>query len=187
MAKPEKTDPLRRGVPIVSEDKGPSTEFLRQWDLLRSLQSLIVTGLENNIVAGSGLDGGGSLADGNVTINITNTAVTAGDYGSATEVPTFTANSRGQLTAAANVTINISALLDTLSDTQGTVLYRGASAWEALAPGTALQVLTTNGAAANPSWQDAASGFAGYIVTGDDNGNGPEFVSNGEGLPITAE
>lgn len=42
--------------------------------------------------------------------------------------------------------------LDRIGSTQGVILYRGASTWAALATGTAGQVLTTNGAGANPSW-----------------------------------
>lgn len=45
-----------------------------------------------------------------------------------------------------------STLLDRISSTQGTVLYRDASGWSALAPGTSGQLLTTGGAAANPAW-----------------------------------
>lgn len=38
---------------------------------------------------------------------------------------------------------------------QGSVLYRSNTGWVALTPGTSGQILTTAGAAANPSWQNA--------------------------------
>lgn len=46
----------------------------------------------------------------------------------------------------------LTAILDTISNTQGSVLYRGASAWAALGPGTVGQFFQTAGAAANPLW-----------------------------------
>jgi hypothetical protein len=46
----------------------------------------------------------------------------------------------------------ISTWLDALGGTQGDVLYRGNTAWAALAPGTSGQVLQSGGAGANPSW-----------------------------------
>jgi len=39
--------------------------------------------------------------------------------------------------------------------TQGSILYRNASTWVVLTPGTSGQILTTAGAAANPSWANA--------------------------------
>jgi hypothetical protein len=52
----------------------------------------------------------------------------------------------------------LSAFLDAvLASAQGTVLYRSGSAWSALAPGTAGQVLQTGGAAADPSWATPAT------------------------------
>ena len=53
---------------------------------------------------------------------------------------------------------SIASLLDALfSNAQGATLYRGASAWAALAPGTVGQFLQTQGAAANVQWASAAA------------------------------
>jgi len=47
------------------------------------------------------------------------------------------------------------------SPAQGAVFYRGATKWNSLAAGTNGQVLTSGGAAANPSWTTLSSTFAG--------------------------
>jgi hypothetical protein len=57
----------------------------------------------SNVATGTGLTGGPITSTG--TISIANTTVTAGNYGSATAVGTFTVNGQGQITSAANVTI----------------------------------------------------------------------------------
>jgi hypothetical protein len=67
-----------------------------------------VTGAVANtitVTAGTGLSGGGNLA-ANITLNIANTAVTTGNYGSSTQVGSFTVNNQGQITNASNVTIS---------------------------------------------------------------------------------
>jgi hypothetical protein len=61
---------------------------------------------DTTITAGTGLSGGGSLA-ANRTINIANTAVTAGAYGSASNTLSATVNAQGQLTALAATPIAI--------------------------------------------------------------------------------
>lgn len=60
--------------------------------------------------------------------------------------------------SAAPIPNTPSAVLDTIGAVQGDVLYRGASGWAALAPGTSGFILTTGGTAANPSWSAAGSG-----------------------------
>lgn len=58
----------------------------------------------------------------------------------------------GALSANVTLNANIQTLLDIISSTRGSILYRGASGWAALAPGTAGQVLTSAGAGADPHW-----------------------------------
>ena len=59
-----------------------------------------------HIIAGTGLSNGGALT-GNVTLNLANTAVTAGIYGNASAVSQITIDAQGRITSAGNVTIAI--------------------------------------------------------------------------------
>lgn len=58
----------------------------------------------------------------------------------------------GPLSADVTLDVGLQALLNAISSTRGVILFRGASAWVALAPGTAGQVLTSGGAGADPHW-----------------------------------
>ena len=57
-----------------------------------------------SVATGTGLQGGPITSTG--TISIANSGVTAGTYGSTSQVPSYTVNAQGQLTAAANITIS---------------------------------------------------------------------------------
>ena len=61
-----------------------------------------------NVNAGTGLTGGGNIAASR-TLSIANTGVTAGTYGSASQVPVFIVNAQGQLTSVTNTNIVLNA------------------------------------------------------------------------------
>lgn len=119
-----KIPPLDWQFPIVDPDTGrPSPQFIRLWQQMFGNTETVGDVLGNNIIAGLGLDGGGSLENGSVTLDA-----------------------------------NVQDILDVITTTQGSLLYRNASDWVALAPGTLGQVLQSGGAAANPSWTSSSGG-----------------------------
>jgi hypothetical protein len=109
-------------------------------------------GTVTSITAGSGLSGGTITTSGTIALStIGNNSVLANISGSSS-VPT---------------SIAATALMDSAFGlAQGSVLYRGSSSWAALGPGTDGQVLTTHGAASNPTWVDAGAGTVTSIATG---------------------
>ena len=91
------------------------------------------------ISAGTGLTGGGDLT-ANRTLSLASIANN-----------TLLANVSG--VSAAPTPNSLSLVMDAaFTSTQGSILYRGASNWVALSPGTNGQVLQTGGPSANPSW-----------------------------------
>lgn len=78
----------------------------------------------------------------------------------------------GDLSADRTLTVDEQAVLDAISTTQGVVLYRGATDWASLAPGTAGQVLQTGGAGANPSWTTVSGGNSYRTLFGPVQGKG---------------
>lgn len=72
-----------------------------------------VSGDITSIIAGTGITVSGTTGD--VTVTLADTAVTPGSYGSATQIPTFTVDQQGRLTAAG--TASISTDLDIAGDT----------------------------------------------------------------------
>lgn len=63
--------------------------------------------LSDTLTVTGGVGLSSTVTNNTVTVNLDNTAVNAGSYGSASRVTTFTVDAQGRLTAAANVMINI--------------------------------------------------------------------------------
>ncbi len=89
----------------------------------------------------------------------------------------------GRNTAGAGVTEEVSAsgVLDWIGSTRGQILFRGASGWSVLSPGTAGYLLSTGGAGADPSWVvSPGSPFASDISVNSINigRGGGSIVSN---------
>lgn len=114
MALKRNVDPLGWNVKIANADGTPTPEFMRKFNgqAQLNLDLIEVTGLlDVALIAGVGLSGGGVLGDlVNITFDLENTAVTAGSYGSAAsggsvEVPYFTVDAQGRLTAAGEQTL----------------------------------------------------------------------------------
>ena len=107
----------------------------------------------------------GSAANIIVTANITNNAVTLAKLATQTDGTILSNVSGGSAVPAANT---LHAILDAvLGSDQGSVLYRGASTWARLGPGTNGQYLKTQGAAANPAWATVSglpSGSEGQVL-----------------------
>jgi hypothetical protein len=80
----------------------------------------IASGDTLTISGGVGLSSTASATD-TVTVNLDNTSVTAGSYGSATAIPTFTVDAQGRLTAAGTASISTSFTVDADSGSDLTI------------------------------------------------------------------
>lgn len=162
---------------IISGTANANTSWVQQTPLPITVGttalSFVQFGSQATYTAGTGL----TLAS--TTFSITNTTVSAGSYGSASSVPTYTVNAQGQLTAASNTSIAIDAAAvtsGTLTVSRGGtgastltangVLYgNGTSAIGAVAAGTTGQVLLANTGAA-PTWGNLSSSAVTTITFG---------------------
>jgi len=101
------------------------------------------SGTVTSISAGAGIDTGGAPITATGAVSLA--AIAAG---------AILANNTGSTAVPTGVQLTL--ILDRVfGSTRGLVIFRGASAWSALAAGTAGQFLSTGGTTADPSWQNA--------------------------------
>jgi hypothetical protein len=136
----------QRGAGVIGKMRYNSTDGAYEGYSAGAWRQFSLSGGVTQVDTGTGLTGGPITGTG--TISIANTTVTAGSYGSTTQVGTFTVNAQGQLTAAANVAITPAGI--------GAVASVSGTANEITATGTTTVVLSL----------PTALTFTGKTVTG---------------------
>ena len=123
------------------------------------------------ILGGTGITGVGSATD-TVTLNLDNTSVTTGSYGAANTVATFDVDSQGRLTAASDVSIDITA--SQVSDFNTEVLadvFTGGNFVDSsevnftVSAGASVTAALIDGSIANARLANDSIGFAGTAGT----------------------
>lgn len=125
------------------------------------------------LIASAGEAGGATLADGDygdIVVSSLGTVIEVEDnaitYAKMQNVSTTQRVLARKTAGAGDVEeASISELLNWVGSTQGQVLYRGASGWSVLSPGTDGEFLMTGGAGADPSWGDVddLTALIGYV------------------------
>lgn len=96
----ERADPIGISTFISDKDGRPTPFFIQQWNSQLNANAYAF----NEIVAGSGLEGGGALADGEVTLSMPDVG-TPDTYGSSTEIPVITTDAKGRVTEITLATV----------------------------------------------------------------------------------
>ena len=158
------TDSARRVLQVIDWTGGVGTkpatgDYIGSAGLVSSIGSAVDIRGASSIGSGNVNPTGSGFADGRFALfadgtgnvikdgGVKHAVATSGDYADLSNKPTATS------------------LLDALSTTRGSIVFRAASAWDDLGPGTAGDLLKSGGAGADPSWGTFSSFLDLYSTT----------------------
>jgi hypothetical protein len=143
-------------------------EGVAQFDSSGNITST-APGTSGNVLTSSGgvwVSAPASGGSGTVTQVNTGTGITGGPITTTGTISLAAINNNDLLantsgSSAAPVDTSLTALIDSaMGNSQGDILYRGASTWTVLSPGTSGFLLQTQGTGANPIWANGSSTYA---------------------------
>lgn len=117
---------------------------------------------------------------GSVAATIANNAVTLAKLATQAD-QTILANISGGVAVPTAATLT-AILNDIIGTTQGAIIVRDATGWEILGPGSANQVLTAHGAAADLTWESPAAGGGTYAFGITIDGGGSDITTGVKGF-----
>lgn len=152
-------------TPTVGTRSGNTTSFATTSGSLTSGHCTQIDASGNFTDSGAGCGGG----SGTVTSVATGTGLTGGTITTTGTISLATVTTGTVLANTSGITAaptpnSVSAILDTINNTQGDLLYRDSAAWLALAPGNSGQILQTRGASANPIWTNKAANSTRQVL-----------------------
>lgn len=168
------TGPLDWRIAITDSGGRPTPEFQRRWNSQRNNNGLIGTTIGNGPPSDTPQTDGLSYADSStdpftfyVSYNGAWHQVSAMTFLQLLDTPSDYTGAADELVKVNGTEdglefITISDTIDLLGNVEGDVLYRGASGWTVLPPGTAGQILSTAGPSADPLWIDPPSGAVAF-------------------------
>lgn len=158
--------PLNWQIPIVDPDRTPTIEFQRAWAALQGATGSIPA-LDTAAEVSAVLDKLGSTPGSLLRRTAAGWQIITGAQGDllrrgASDWQTIPyPNDATKYLDGTGAYSGVQTLLNSIGSTRGQVLFRGATNWSVLPPGTAGYVLSTNGAGADPSWVAQTGGGGG--------------------------
>ena len=148
----------------LSLNSGDFADVISQIQSAAVLVLSLTEAFENERVIST--DGEVQLTDGgpggNLTFGLSNTGVTAGTYGSATQLARFSVNSKGRITLAQSIVLNT----DNITEGTTNLFFTSARARAALSGGTGISYSSTTGVIALANTAVAAGSYGSATQVG---------------------